>query len=135
MVAAAGKKAPQMGTRRTMASAERTNQGAVEALTDEEKSKFRIMEATAPSRGGRGKQEETIPFGKLPLSTVVVGSDGRKEIIGPSLFLTEEDNPEAAVATARKRHKGFRFHTRKVEEDLDGTLTKGIRVWKEAMTK
>ncbi|MEQ6333268.1 hypothetical protein [Sphingobium sp. MK2] len=88
---------------------------------------------TAPGRGGRPFDEERWPFSQL--ETASKDADGN--ITGMSIFIPESENPNAAIAAARKRHRGpryIKFMTRKGMDhypDEKGPLVKGVHIWKD----
>lgn len=74
-----------------------------------------------PARGGTPKPE-TYPFSKLPPSKLVDG-----EIVGPSLFIPESENPQKHYTQARKvAPEGTLYHVRAGEKEG----VKGTRIWK-----
>lgn len=95
--------------------------------TPAEKKRVVITEVAIPPRGGRLLAEETWPFGEL---TPAVKNG--EELKGPSFFIPEAENPDAALASARKRHKGVSFISRKTSEPLEenGEKVEGVRVWR-----
>lgn len=89
----------------------------------------------AQTRGAPPPETEEYPFGLLSPAEITKDDAGEK-IVGPSFFIPEADNPKIKVATARKRHKGVTFITRKAVlmkddagKDLDHPI-EGRRVWK-----
>lgn len=101
------------------------SQGATGAAPAEKK-KVTIEEFAIPPRGGRLLAEETWPFGDLTPAT-----KNGDDIKGPSFFIPEAENPDAALASARKRHKGVSFISRKMTGPNDaGETVEGVRVWR-----
>ncbi len=84
-----------------------------------------ITEATMSPRGGAPSQPEEYPFSALEPARKTPNG-----IAGPSFFIPSTDKPEAKLSTARKRHKGVKFWSRNVEEEINGQLTQGMRVWR-----
>lgn len=84
-----------------------------------------MEEVKLPGRGGRPQGEEEYPFGELPSARKEAG-----EIVGLSFFIPDADGPDSHLATARKRHKPTKFWSRATMEKIDGTMVKGLRVWK-----
>lgn len=80
-----------------------------------------------PARPGRPQKEEEYPFALLTESQKV-----GQEIVGPSFFIPDSDEPAKHVAAARKRHKGALFWVRKaVGKATDkGPEVPGMRVWR-----
>jgi hypothetical protein len=89
--------------------------------------KVAITVVPLSGRGGRNVAPELFPFGELTPSV-----RRGKEIIGPSFFIPEGENPDSLIASARKRHKKFNFLTRKLTEQVDGEgpEVKGVRIWR-----
>lgn len=86
-----------------------------------------IETVSIPGRGGRPQGPEPYPFGDL----VTAKRLGDGTIEGQSFFIPEDDNPDAAMASARKRHKGVcKFWSRKTTVKIDGMVVKGVRIWK-----
>ena len=87
-----------------------------------------IEEYSIPNRGATQLAEETWPFGELKPS---VRDETTGEFRGPSFFIPESENPEAQLASARKRHKGVSFISRKMTAKVgEEENVKGVRVWR-----
>lgn len=88
-----------------------------------------ITVAALPDKGYTKRElaPEEYPFSKL--TPAVKQGD---EIVGPSFFIPETDNPDRLIATARKRHKkeGISFWTRKASEKVGSRKVQGKRVWR-----
>ena len=88
-----------------------------------------ITVVALPDKGysKRSVTPEEYPFSQLAESKKVDG-----DIIGPSFFIPESDDPKKLLAKARKRHKdeGFVFWSRTRTEEVNGKPTEGVRVWR-----
>lgn len=88
----------------------------------------------AQTRGATPVELEDYPFSMLTPAEVTT-EGGSEKIVGVSFFIPEEDNPKIRVATARKRHKGKTFLTRKAVKMTDeegkalDTPISGRRIW------
>lgn len=82
-------------------------------------------EAITP-RGGAPRQPEEYPFADLQPA-----KKGPHGIEGPSFFIPKSDNPDAKLATARKRYKDRRFWSRNMMGKIDGKGedVAGMRIW------
>lgn len=82
-------------------------------------------EAITP-RGGAPRQPEEYPFAELQPA-----KKGAHGIEGPSFFIPKDDNPDAKLATARKRYKDKKFWSRNMMGKIDGKGDEvpGMRIW------
>lgn len=89
----------------------------------------KIEVRAVPDKGysQRRLMPEEFPFSQLEHST-----KNGNEIVGPSFFIPEDDDPAKHLARSRKQlsKQGMKFWTRKDTEEIDGKEVEGLRVWR-----